>query len=225
MKPEPQDLIDGLLNFVSLAEEERKLIAAELHDQLLSDLRELSIGAHRLLQTSPDHIPEAFRSSLIRLLDGLDRATNEARRIMENLRPSVLDSFGLLPALESCLRSAAACSNPPFTPCLQALVSEDALRLSEDEELTLYRIVQEALTNVSRHARASSVQLKIHVENGALVVQVRDDGVGLPDMRRKPTRGMENMRFRAQLIRARIDWRSNHPNPGTTVELRMALKE
>lgn len=229
MKPEPQDLIDGLLNFVSLVEDERKLLAAELHDQLLCDLREAALITRRVLDESQNELPEKTRTSLGRIIETLDEATNEARRIMENLRPSVLDSFGLRSALEACLRRAARCSEPQFRPHLEIAVAEEDLdSLEEEEQLALYRIIQEALSNISKHARACVVRLSLSREDQELVVRVHDDGCGLggrPLADSEESRGMENMRFRAQLIRATLCWKENAEEGGTTVELRLRLKE
>lgn len=226
MKQAPQDLIDGLLNFVSIAEDERKLLAAELHDQLLCDLREASLITRRVLDDE-SNLPESVCQGLGRIIESVDQATNEARRIMENLRPSVLDSFGLRSALEACLRRAAGNSEPPFRPHLEISVEDKDLDcLEEEEQLALYRIVQEALCNISKHARATNVQLMLNKEeDGTLVVRVIDNGVGLPSCQGSAqARGMENMRFRAQLIRASLCWKENEAQSGTVVELRLSLK-
>ncbi|HEY0386246.1 MAG TPA: ATP-binding protein, partial [Pyrinomonadaceae bacterium] len=155
----------------------------------------------------------------------LEQAANEARRIMENLRPSVLDSFGLRSALEDSLRRAAEYSEPPLLPRLHIEVTEAELdRLCEEEQLALYRIVQEALTNASRHAHATTLTLRMCRSGDELLVQVIDDGVCLPETGAGArARGMENMRFRARLIRAALEWRVNQARGGTTVELRLGL--
>ncbi|MDX6692766.1 MAG: hypothetical protein QOF02_369 [Blastocatellia bacterium] len=231
MNPAPQDLIDGMLNFVSLAEDERKLLAAELHDELLCDLREASLMTRRLLEDEHTELRAETRSHLAGIIEGLEQAANEARRIMENLRPSVLDSFGLRPALEAALRRAAACSVPPLLPRLCINVTEEELEaLSEEEQLAVYRIVQEALTNAGKHARARSIALSLCKDDEQLLVQVSDDGSGLPSsLVSEQSRGMENMRFRAQLIRATLCWRAGDGGAagargGTVVELRLDLK-
>jgi signal transduction histidine kinase len=227
MNPAPQDLIDGLLNFVSLAEDERKLLAAELHDELLCDLREASLITRRVLDDERQELRAEARANLSRIIAGLEQAANEARRIMENLRPSVLDSFGLRPALEAALRRAAAASVPPLLPRLHIEVTEEELEgLSEEEQLAVYRIVQEALTNSSKHARAQSLTLSLRRDGEQLLTQIIDDGVGLPpSSAHEQSRGMENMRFRAQLIRATLRWRAGRGEAegGTVVELRLDL--
>lgn len=225
MNPEPQDLIEGLLNFVSLAETERKLLAAELHDQLLCDLREASLMTRRILEDDRGVLRTEDRARLCLLNRGLEQAANEARRIMENLRPSVLDTFGLRSALEDSLRRAAEYSEPPLLPRLRIEVTEAELdRLSEEEQLALYRIVQEALTNASKHAHAKTLTLHMCRAGDELLVQVIDDGVCLPLTNAGArARGMENMRFRARLIRAALEWRVDKARGGTVVELWLGL--
>ena len=222
MNPETEELLGGLLKFVSLAEDERRLLAAEIHDQLLSDLRGLSEVAHRLHGLAETAIaPDYLCEGLDRILQGLKAAADETRRIMEHLRPSILDSFGLISALEACLRRVALECEPMLKPRMHVQVKEEELGLSEEEQLSVYRIVQEALTNAHRHASAESVDLRICIEEDDLVVRIADDGTGLGNFTNSTdTRGLENMRFRAQLIGARIQWCRNDPK-GTLVEIRI----
>ena len=225
MNPDTEELLGGLLNFVSLAENERRLLAAEIHDQLLCDLRGLSDVARRLQDIAEaSSNPDSFREGLDRILRGLDAAVNETRRIMEHLQPSVLDSFGLISALEACLRQVAQNCEPKLEPHMRVQVKEEELGLSQEEQLSVYRMVQEALTNTCRHARAESVDLRIFLEDCTLVVRIADDGNGLENSTsNKGTRGMDNMRFRAQLIGAQIQWSRNDPK-GTLVEIRIPRK-
>lgn len=220
MNPETEELLGGLLNFVSLAEKERRLIAAELHDQLLFDLRELALIVRRLQKASAvPGISESFREGLEKILKGLDEAADEARRVMEHLRPSVLDSFGLFPAMEAFLRRAVETSESFITPRMQVLVKEEDQWLTEEEQLSLYRIVQEAITNICKHAKAANIHLKVFMRGNNLMVQVADDGIGLSGLPDKIAgRGMENIRFRAQLIGAVVEWRPNEPQ-GTLLEI------
>jgi signal transduction histidine kinase len=225
LRQEPSDLIEGLLNFVSLAEDERKLLAAELHDQLLCDLRLLSQCVRHLQQLDSLKRPEEIRSNLDKILIGLDEAAVEARRVMEDLRPSVLESFGLVPALEACLRKAAASTDPPFISELRVSVGDEDLKLEEDVELALYRIIQEARTNCAQHARPTHVLLRICRDAGELIIEVSDDGIGFSPRRKEVSaRGVENMKFRAQLIRAQIEWVNRAPARGTIVKVIMPLK-
>jgi signal transduction histidine kinase len=147
---------------------------------------------------------------------------DEVRRVMERLSPSALDTLGFLPALESCLaRASSTCAQPSETR-FTCLVGEDHVGLSETEQLLLYRIVQEALNNIAKHAAASSIELLITRHGGDLLIRVTDDGRGMTssgDLRR--ARGLENMRYRAKLIGAQLTWLRATGERGTVVEIRV----
>jgi signal transduction histidine kinase len=226
LKPETNDILDGMVNFVRMAENERRLLAAELHDQLLCDLREVSLIVRRLQMSAAElSVPGSFQKNLERIIERLNGAADEARRVMENLRPSILDSFGIYPALEGCLRGVAQTSDPVFSPRMVLKVKEEELGLNEEELLALYRILQEGITNVSRHARALNVELSSFRRETNLVVRLADDGVGPAGIVNKQSgRGIDNMRFRARLIGADIQWLPNTPC-GTIVEIRFQGKE
>lgn len=215
-----RELIEGLLQFVTLAEGERKLLAADLHDQTLSDLRELVQLARRLLDKPADAMSSEVRDGLAQLVEGLEVAMDEVRRAMENLSPSALDTLGLLPALENCLSRASASCEQPFATRFACLVKEDEMNLSEIEQLLIYRIIQEAFTNISKHAGAGLVELLITRAGNDLLIRATDDGRGIissGDLRR--ARGLENMRYRARLIGATLTWLRATGERGTVVEL------
>src|SRR5215470_8548210 len=220
-----RELIEGLLQFVTLAESERKLLAADLHDQTLSDLRKLALLARRLLREGGASLPLETREGLSEILTGLEAAMDEVRRAMENLSPSALDTLGLLPALQSCLaRCSASCEDGLSTRFVCSL-TEDQIALSEIEQLLLYRIVQEALNNISKHAGATSVELRVSLEDDELVVRVIDNGKGMGasgDLRR--ARGIENMRYRARLIGATLTWGKPDCGHGTYVEVGVSMR-
>jgi len=220
-----RQVIEGLLQFVTLAEGERKLLAADLHDQTLSDLRELGQLARRLLDEPATAMSREVRDGLTQLVQGIDVAMDEVRRAMESLSPSALDTLGLLPALENCLARAAASCEQPFATRFACLADESQVRLSEIEQVLLYRIVQEALTNISKHAGASLVELLITQAGDDLLVRVTDDGRGIMssgDLRR--ARGLENMRYRARLIGATLTWLRATGERGTVVELLVPMR-
>jgi signal transduction histidine kinase len=215
-----------MVNFVRMAENERRLLAAELHDQLLCDLREISLIVRRLQMAAAElSVPGSFQEDLERIIAGLSGAADGARQVMEDLHPSILDSFGIYAALEGCLRRGAQLSDPPFAPRMLLGMKEDELELNEDELLALYRIIQEGITNVSKHARAQNVELSSFRQETTLVVRLTDDGVGpLGVWNKQIGRGIHNMRFRAQLIGADIQWLPNKPC-GTIVEIRFQGKK
>jgi signal transduction histidine kinase len=220
-----KEAIEGLLQFATLVECERKLLAADLHDQTLSDLRELARLARRLADKPRHEISAEVRDGLKRILAGLEAATDEVRRAMENLSPSALDTLGLMPAIEGSLERASACADRPFATRFACLISEDEISISEIEQLMLYRIIQEALNNISKHAAASSVEIVVKRLGHDMLIRVVDDGRGLiatGDLRR--ARGLDNMRYRARLIGAKLTWLRALGEGGTVVELRVPLR-
>ena len=220
-----REIIKGLLQFVTLVERERKLLAADLHDQTLSDLRELARLARRLFDKPEQEMSQEVRNGIARILVGLEAATDEVRRAMENLSPSALDVLGLIPAIESCLERASSSAERPFATRFACLIKEDEINLTDIEQLMLYRIIQEALNNISKHAAARSVELVIMRLGNDMLVRVVDDGRGMiasGDLRR--ARGLENMRFRARLLGAQLTWLRATGERGTAVELRIPSK-
>jgi len=212
-----KEWLDGMLAFVSLAEAERKFIAAELHDQILHTLGRLSLRARELAR-APEN-PDSTCGQLQELADDLNKVADDVRQVMENLSPSLLDNVGLLPALESCLRVAAQAGT--FKPHIAISVGEQTLQLNEGEQLALFRIVQEALNNIAKHAQADHVYLNVFRDGTDLVLQVADNGRGLNAAQRMgPARGMGDMRFRARLIGATIKWLANRDG-GTLVDIRL----
>jgi signal transduction histidine kinase len=220
-----RELIEGLLQFVTLAESERKLLAADLHDQTLSDLRELVRISRRLFELPEGKMSPEVRDGLGYIVTGLEEAMNEVRRAMESLSPSALDTLGFLPALENCLARAAAGSDRPFQTRFACLVKEEEVRLSEIEQLLVYRIVQEALNNISKHAYARSVELLVARVGDDLFIRVVDDGRGMTESGELGrARGLQNMRYRARLIGASLTWLRGMGGQGTAVEVYVPMK-
>jgi two-component system, NarL family, sensor histidine kinase UhpB len=220
-----RELIEGLLQFVTLVESERKLLAADLHDQTLSDLRGLARLARGLFEKPEQAMTQEVRQGLAKIITGLEAAMDEVRRAMENLSPSALDTLGLIPAIEGCLSHASRSSERPFATRFACLIREDELNLSEMEQLLIYRIVQEALNNISKHAGARSVEIILVPSGDDLLIRVIDDGSGMAssgDLRR--ARGLDNMRYRARLMGAQLTWLRATGDRGTVVELRMPVQ-
>ena len=210
---------------MTLAESERKLLAADLHDQTLSDLREMALLARRLYDKPPEAMTSEVRDGLAQIVAGVTAAMDEVRRAMESLSPSALDTLGFIPAIESCLSRASTAGNRIFATRFSCSIEESEINLAETEQLLLYRIVQEALNNISKHANATLVEIVLMRAMGDMLIRVTDDGCGLTisgDLRR--ARGMENMRYSAKLLGAEITWLSATGKQGTTVEIRLPLQ-
>lgn len=156
---------------ITAQEEERRRLARELHDDTAQALASVLVHL-RVLERTDD--PAQFRDRLgdFRLL--VQRALDDVRRMALDLRPSTLDDLGLVPALESVLRETGERWGLRTAFSCQGL----SRRLSPRAELMVYRIVQEALNNIVKHANATEVSVNAGQTNGTLTVTVRDNGRG-----------------------------------------------
>jgi signal transduction histidine kinase len=175
-------------------ENEAKRIAHALHDEAGQLLAAVYIALDETLRDSPPHI-QIRLESMKRLLD---QAEAELRRLSHELRPTVLDDLGLVPALES-----LASGVTKRTGLRISIQSLNIKRLPAPLEVALYRVVQEALNNASKHAKASSVRVRLHRSDGRLVCLIRDNGVGFsPNLRLQGQKGLglRGMRERIQSL-------------------------
>lgn len=175
-------------------ESERRRLSREVHDQLGQIFTALKLN---LLACQPSAPLEQGRVTEFNQL--LDQGIRVARRIAADLRPSMLDDLGLGPALEQYARQLG--EQAGFTT--EVKVTEDA-RLSPEHRSQLFRIAQEALTNVARHAHAGRVHIEAGPEDGHYVLALADDGLGLSGGRADGL-GMLGMRERAELMSAELD--------------------
>ena len=194
-------------------EDERGRLARELHDELgalLSTIK-LDLARTRRIADMPSLAQERLASIDKRLNDGIALK----RRIIENLRPSALDHLGLTDSLALLCRDSAEVLGVPVHQKLEAF------SMSRDRELTVYRFVQEALTNVAKYAHAREVFVSCGLEGDEAVVQVSDDGRGFdPGMLGVGHHGLAGMRLRVEAHGGRINVQSA-PGGGTTVKARM----
>ncbi|HEY3170475.1 MAG TPA: ATP-binding protein [Thermoanaerobaculia bacterium] len=151
-------------------EKESRRIARELHDEA----GQLTASIHLALAEIAEAMPEADRGRLDpvrKLLDGLE---DRLRRLSHELRPTILDDLGLGPALEFLAKGFAARAGIAFS-----VEGSTKGRLDPLVETAIYRIVQEALTNIARHARAARASIRLAREPDALRCSIRDDGIGI----------------------------------------------
>jgi two-component system sensor histidine kinase UhpB len=193
-------------------ESERHRIAQELHDQVGQSLTVVLLGLKQLEQHAPaDLVPEL---ELVR--ESARAGLDDVRRVARELRPGVLEDLGLNSALTALATDFGAAAGVPvrrtFAPGLPELPA--------DTELDVYRVAQEALTNVARHAGASRVTLSLLREGDRVVLEVSDDGSGSGEVR--PGAGIRGMRERAALVGAALT--ITHPAPhGTRVRLEVPV--
>lgn len=203
-------------------EEERQRIARELHDDTAQALVLLCRGLDALTDQGGSLSPAAV-SRLEELRRLADSTLESVRRFSRDLRPPVLDDLGLMPAIEWLLSDLSRRQGT----LTQLEVEGTPRRLLPDAELALFRIVQEALRNVEKHAAASKVMVKVAFNEGHVRVSVSDDGKGfrgpltLQDMAVRGKLGLLGMQERAQLLGGKLALHSQ-PGEGTsvTVEIR-----
>jgi two-component system sensor histidine kinase UhpB len=197
-------------------EEERARIARDLHDEVNQALTAILLR----LQASAAAAPPALAEELAETRALAQQAMSELLRLVRELRPTALDDHGLVPALRSQITEFDR--RPGITASLE--VEDDLPELSVDEQLVVYRIAQESLSNVARHAGASHVKVSLsRADDGRHVrLRVADDGAGLSAPSPTPGTGLglTGMRERARLAGGRLDVRPGcRDGSGTIVEL------
>jgi len=222
-----REALEGYIADITAAqEEERRRLARELHDETIQSLVALNQRV-QMARRALAHDPARADEKLAELHNLLTGAVAEVRRFSQALRPIYLEDLGLLPALEMLARDSALGDQSGAGPLKVTFETSGApRRLPPAHELALYRIVQEALNNVSRHAQARTARVLVAFDAEGLTVQVSDDGEGfampaqVSDLAARGHFGLMGMRERAQLIGAHLSIRSQS-GQGTTVEVRL----
>jgi two-component system sensor histidine kinase UhpB len=205
---------DSARRALDATEEERRRVARELHDEIGQTLT----GVVLQLETLEPRAPEELQAELRSLEASVRAGIEEVRELVRRLRPEALD-FGLRSALVSLGSDLSEHSGLRVSPQLDGNLPA----LSSEDELVVYRVAQESLVNVVRHARATRAELSLQKENGAVVLRVRDDGRGIDALGARSGNGVRGMRERALLVGG--DLRVNHILPhGTEVQLRLPVK-
>jgi signal transduction histidine kinase len=202
-------------------EEERARLSRELHDELGQVLSALQYELGWLkgrAAADPAQVAASFGNAI----EMVDRAATELRRICKALRPPLLDDLGVEAALRNLVKEFESHSDLAVDLSLKLDSARD--RISEAASLCLYRVLQESLHNVTRHAEASAVNIALLRERDRLVLTVRDDGTGfeVDDPRAALGCGIAGMRERAHLVDGSVEIESS-PQQGTTVTLRVPL--
>ena len=204
---------DSARQALLVQERERQRIARELHDEVGQTLTGVMLQVEGLA----GKIPEELREQLDELRETAREGTEEVRRIARRLRPEALEDFGL----QSALAALATAIGEQARLRIERRL-DDGPPLSEEHELVIYRIAQEALTNVARHADATEVQFRLQRTDGHVILTVRDDGRGLPTGVLRASHGIRGMRERAMLIGAQLTI-TGPPTGGTEVRLSIPL--
>ncbi len=203
------------------AEEERQRIARELHDDTAQTLAALVL---RLQMARRSGDPNTRERLLKELHDEIHRASASVRRILRGLRPPLLDESGLVAALRSHIKSALSETRLEYS--LEA--DEIEHLLPRDAKLALYRIVQEALSNVIRHAGATRVVMRLRTEGDSIQLDIDDDGIGFDPAHPQPSTGrglgLVGMMERAAILggTAQVD---SEPGQGTRIHVSVPVRE
>ena len=206
------ELLTALAQHLQTArEDERQRLARNLHDELGALLTSAKLDAARIRSRLAGSAPEALER-LAHLVETLNASIALGRSIIEDLRPSTLANLGLVSAIEILARDFAARAN------IDVQRSLGPVKLRPSAELMVYRLVQEAITNVSKYAQASQVWITLASRDGQVQVSVRDNGVGFEtDARPGSAYGLVGMRFRVEAERGVLQLVSA-PGQGTRVE-------
>jgi signal transduction histidine kinase len=205
------ELTDLARHLQTVREDERHHLARELHDELGALLTSAKLDVARLKSRLGAPTPE-IAERLQHLSDGLNSGIALKRRIIEDLRPSSLSNLGLVAALDILLREWSQRSGT-------ALKSElEPVRLRKSGELTVYRLVQEALTNISKYAQATEVEVRVAALAGQVRVSVSDNGIGFDTgAQNASAHGLLGMRYRLETEGGNLTLRSSR-GQGTVIQ-------
>ena len=205
-----EESVRTLITFAQ--EEERKRIARELHDDTAQCLAHLSLEIDALLSRR-NQLPLEIYTRMKDLKTQIDDGLERLRRFCGDLRPEVLDRLGLLPALESLTEQ----TNADDKLEVEIEITGHERRLSPEVELALYRIAQEALHNVGKHAEADQAVISLKFQSSRVTLTIRDNGKGfqlpelLTDFAASGRLGLLGMQERARLAGGRL---IVHSQPG-----------
>ena len=210
---------------IEVQEAERQRIAGELHDGINQIIASVKMRLKKVEDSLPQLKPAA-REILSRCDALLVKALEENRRIARNLRPSDLDDFGLFAAFQNYCDEIRLRSNLQ----VQCQIDSSNQRLSSELELNLFRILQESIANIEKHARASTIKVQFQIQGNSVRLKISDDGCGFAVKKndavkkRKRGFGVANMRERAVLMGGTFDIRSVEKK-GTTISVIVPLPD
>jgi signal transduction histidine kinase len=203
---------------VEVAEEERRRWAQELHDGVLQSLAAVRISLAVALQGSGEERGEQIERAAEQAVEGLEDQITELSRLINDLRPASLERLGLPAALEALAEESG--NRGGFEVATAIEVDGE---LTSDEERGVYRLVQEGLNNVVKHAGAEHASVGVKTGPGAVEIEVRDDGSGFDATEPGAGRGLLGMRERVAMLGGTLEIASA-PGEGTTVSSTLPLR-
>jgi len=214
-----QELRSVSAHLERIREEERARIAREIHDQVGQQLTGLKMDVFWVKgMVNKEAEPETILKKLNEMLDSLDETVKTVRKVASDLRPSILDDFGLIDALDWHSKEFAARSgiNVHFKTLAKEVTSDAAITIG------LFRMYQEALVNVARHAEAKNVITALETSDTYISLSITDDGKGFDSSIQRKTLGLLGMKERAQMIGGTLTIHSK-PGKGTGVFITVPL--
>jgi signal transduction histidine kinase len=207
-------------HLISVREEERTRMAREIHDELGQSLTALKMDVSWLNR----HLPEVdadFNSKLSSMEEVIDRTIQSVQKLSGELRPGILDDLGLAAAIEW---QAEEFENRTGIQCEIALSPEESV-LTREQSTTMFRIFQETLTNVIRHAQATKVEVRLMEQKGSIVLEVTDNGRGITEAEISDPKafGLIGMRERVDFMGGEITI-AGSPGQGTRIMVILPLK-
>jgi signal transduction histidine kinase len=200
-------------------EEERSRLARELHDDLAQRLTVFAIDVGRLDQQLMDS-PAPVREELREMQNSIVRISQDVHSLSRQLHPSILDDLGLIKAAES------ECASFSRREGIEVVFKHENIPrvIPKDVSLSLYRIIQEGLMNISKHACAEHISVSLKGLDQDVLLSVQDDGIGFDwaEVKENPGLGFSSMRERARLIHGELSIQSQ-PEKGTVITLRVPL--
>ncbi len=224
MLGQKEQLLHQLVNkLITAQEDERKFIAADLHDGIIQSLIAIWYRLQRLSAVE-EMEPGKWQGEITELTGILNEQIQEIRRILYDLRPIVLDNYGLIPAVEAHVNNISEKHALP----VDLKVTGEQQRLDSKTEVALFRILQEALTNVIKHAAASSVKVSLTIGEENVILIVEDDGSGINkdyDDQTEPKHrlGLAGIQERALLLGGDCKIKSR-PGKGTKIKVSIPFK-
>jgi len=204
---------------ISAQEEERSRLARELHDDIVQRLAVFAIDVGKLEQQLPD--PAApIREVLHEITKDIINISQDVHNLSRQLHPSILDDLGLIKAVE------AECTSFSRREGIEIVFNHENIPrvIPKHVSLSLYRIIQEGLRNISKHACAEHISVSLKGLDHEVLLSVRDDGIGFDraEVKENPGLGLSSMRERARLIQAEFSIQSQ-PEKGTVITVRAPL--
>lgn len=221
MEESSQKLRQLTTHLLNIREEERKRIGREIHDELGQQLTAIKMDISWIAKKT-DPSQEAFKTKLQNVIALLDGGNQSIRRILNELRPVILDDYGLLEALRWQAQQFTANTHIPVA----MTASESDMRIPEEISTCIFRIFQEALTNITRYAKATQVKVSLDIDSDSVLLNIEDNGLGFDTelTKTKKSFGILGMKERVASLNGRFDL-SSVPGNGTRISIHIPITQ